>query len=123
MEDIDFRIMAKGMLGKHTLDASFGQFRSILKWVAWVRGKFFALVDHKGTSKECPKCKAEWSNDLKIRHHICNQCGYEGNRDVASAQVICNRGIESTQGLLGNGSCLLSFAQSQGSGVLAGAKA
>jgi putative transposase len=115
MEDIDFRIMAKGIpstslrgqLGKHTLDAGFGQFRSILKWVAWTRGKFFAVVDHKGSSKECPNCGAEWSNDLKIRHHICNQCGYEGNRDVASAQVICNRGIESTQGLLGNGNGLL----------------
>ncbi len=33
MEDIDFRIMAKGFLGKHTLDAGFGQFRTILKYV------------------------------------------------------------------------------------------
>ena len=33
VEDCDFRIMAKGFLGKHTIDASFGQFRSILKYV------------------------------------------------------------------------------------------
>ena len=30
MEDIDFRTMAKGFLGKYTLDAGFGQFRTIL---------------------------------------------------------------------------------------------
>jgi putative transposase len=29
VEDCDFRIMAKGMLGKHTIDASFGQMRNI----------------------------------------------------------------------------------------------
>ncbi len=33
LEDIEFRTMAKGCLGKHTLDASFGQFRTILKYV------------------------------------------------------------------------------------------
>ena len=29
LEDCDYRIMAKGFLGKHTLDAAFGQFRQI----------------------------------------------------------------------------------------------
>ncbi|MFP4007557.1 MAG: hypothetical protein ACLFV6_06035 [Spirulinaceae cyanobacterium] len=29
IEDIDFRIMAKGFLGKHTIVAGFVQFRSI----------------------------------------------------------------------------------------------
>lgn len=33
VEDIDFRVMAKGFLGKHSLDAGFGQFRDLLKWV------------------------------------------------------------------------------------------
>ena len=50
MEDIDFRTMAKGFLGKHTLDAGFGQFRDILKYVCKIRGKYFGLVDHRGTS-------------------------------------------------------------------------
>ncbi len=93
VEDIDYRVMAKGFLGKHSLDASFGQFRELLKWVCWRRGKFFAVVDHKGTSKQCPECGTEWDNNLSIRWHTCTECGYSNNRDVASAEVICNRGI------------------------------
>ncbi len=94
VEDIDYRVMAKGFLGKHSLDASFGQFRELLKWVCWKRGKFFAQVDHKGTSKQCPDCGSEWDNNLSIRWHTCNECGYSNNRDVASAEVICHRGID-----------------------------
>ena len=100
VEDIDFRVTAKGFLGKQMLDGAFGQFRSILKHVCWKRGKFFAVVNHRGTSKQCPDCGQEWSNDLKIRWHTC-ECGYVNNRDIASAEVIRNRGIESTQGLWG----------------------
>ncbi len=38
VEDLDFRIMAKGMLGKHTLDAWLGQFTNqILPWVCFKR--------------------------------------------------------------------------------------
>ena len=35
--------------------------------------------------------------------HSCPECGYEVDRDIASAQEICNRGREkhSTQGLWG----------------------
>ncbi len=100
MEDIDFRIMAKGFLGKHTLDAGFGQFRDILKYVCKVRGKYFGLVDHRGTSQTCPNCRAEVRKTLADRFHVCHECGYGVDyfvdRDVASAQEICNRGIEST---------------------------
>jgi putative transposase len=42
VEDIDFRVWAHGMFGKHTLDAGFGQFISILQWVCWKRGVYFA---------------------------------------------------------------------------------
>jgi putative transposase len=101
MEDIDFRTMARGFLGKHTLDAGFGQFRDILKYVCKIRGKFFGLVDHRGTSQTCPNCRAEVRKTLSDRTHDCPECGYQCDRDVASAQEICNRGIEtlSRQGL------------------------
>lgn len=103
LEDCDFRIMAKGMLGKHTLDASFGQFRSLLKYVGKKRGVFVDEVDHRGTSQTCPNCRTEVRKGLSDRWHSCLECGYEEDRDVASAQEICNRGIEkhSTQGLWG----------------------
>ncbi len=103
LEDIDFRTMAKGFLGKHTLDAAFGQFRTIVKYVAWSRGKYVAEVDHRGTSQTCPNSRIEVRKELKDRWHSCPECKYEADRDVASAQEICNRGIEMlcTQGLWG----------------------
>ncbi len=96
LEDIDFRVMAKGFLGKHTLDAGFGQFRDILKYICKIRGKYFGLVDHRGTSQTCPNCRAEVRKTLSDRVHDCPECGYQCDRDVASAQEICNRGIETT---------------------------
>ncbi len=103
LEDLDFRVMAKGFLGKHTIDASFGQFRQILKYVGKRRNVFVAEVDHRGSSQTCPNCRIEVRKELEDRIHSCPECSYETDRDIASAQELCNRGIEmlSTQGLWG----------------------
>ncbi|MBD2611290.1 MAG: RNA-guided endonuclease InsQ/TnpB family protein [Nostoc sp. ZfuVER08] len=94
VEDIDFRTWAKGMLGKHTLDAGFGQFFTILSYMSWKRGKFFGKVNKDGTSQTCPNCDAHTGKKaLDIRIHSCPECGYTTNRDVAASQVIRNRGI------------------------------
>ena len=98
LEDIDFRIMAKGFLGKHTVDAGFGQFRSILKYVGKRRNVFVAEVDHRGSSQTCPNCRIEVRKELENRIHSCPECLYETDRDVASAQELCNRGIETYRG-------------------------
>src|SRR5919202_85861 len=81
MEDLDYRVSAKGMFGKHMLDAAFGQFRSIVKYVCWKRGKFCrastlarfanAEVDARGTSQQCPECGGEVKKDLSVRVHNC----------------------------------------------------
>ncbi|MBO9999469.1 MAG: transposase [Cyanobacteria bacterium SID2] len=93
VEDLDFRIMAKGMLGKHTLDAGLGQFANqILPWVCWKRDVYYGKVDARGTSQECPDCGAEVHKDLSTRIHHCHNCGSIKPRDVAAAQVICTRG-------------------------------
>lgn len=103
MENLDYRVSAKGFLGKHMLDAGFGQFRTIVEYVCWKRGKFFAEVDARGTSQTCPECGGEVKKDLSVRMHDCPHCNYRVDRDVASGQVIRNRGIElvSTPGLGG----------------------
>ena len=93
MEDLDYRTSAKGMFGKHMLDAAFGQFRTIVKYVCWKRGKFFGEVDARGTSQECPECGGEVKKDLSIRVHNCLHCGYTTDRDVAAGQNIRDRGI------------------------------
>ena len=93
MENLDYRTLAKGMLGKHMLDAGNGSFRNIVKYVCWKRDKFFAEVNFRRTSQECPECGAEVKKDLSVRVHSCSACSYTTDRDVASGQVIRNRGI------------------------------
>ena len=78
--------------------------------MCWKRGKFFATVDHRGTSKQCPNCGTEWDNNLSIRWHTCTECGYSNNRDIASAEVIRNRGITKYPRTEGNGNRLSSRA-------------
>ena len=93
MEDLDYRTLAKGMLGLSMLDAGFGAFRNIVKYVCWKRGSFFREVNSRGTSQECPECGATVKKDLSVRVHLCPSCKYQTDRDVASGQVIRNRGI------------------------------
>ncbi|NEQ74378.1 MAG: transposase [Okeania sp. SIO2C9] len=94
VEDLDLKTWAKGMLGKHTLDAGFGQFFNILAWVCRKRGVYFGKVDYRYTSQICPNCGAHTGKkDLSERIHKCPECQYEINRDVAAAKVICHRGI------------------------------
>lgn len=93
VEDIDFRSCAKGFLGKHMLDGAFGQFRQLLSWVCWKRGKYFAEVDHRYTSQICPNCQTHTGKkELYIREHRCHSCGYSTTRDIAAAQIIKQRG-------------------------------
>lgn len=106
VEDIDFRVWAKGMLGKHALDAGFGQFIEILKWVSWKRSVFFEKVNKNYTSQVCPQCNAHTGRkELKDRIHFCPECGYTTHRDVAAAQVIRNRGISGLGRSLDENAC------------------
>ncbi len=94
IEDIDFRSWGRGMLSKHCLDAAFGEFLTIFKWVAWKRDVFVAEVDKNFTSQICPNCGFHTGKKtLDVREHNCPECGYTTHRDVAAAQVIRNRGI------------------------------
>ena len=102
VEDLDFRIMAKGMLGKHTLDAGLGQFvNQILPWVCWKRDVYYGKVDANGTSQECPDCGTAVKKDLSVRIHQCFECGSTKPRDVAAAQVISARGQRVVENVCG----------------------
>jgi putative transposase len=93
-EDLNLKALAKGMLGKHCLDAGWGDFLNILGHVCWKRGVYFAKVESKGTSQICPSCGVvTGKKDLSERTHHCPECGYTANRDVAAAQVVMQRGL------------------------------
>lgn len=82
------------MLAKHCLDAAWGSFLDILKWVAWKRGVYFALIEPNATSQTCPQCGAHTGKkDLSERVHYCFECGYTKDRDVAAAIVVEQRGL------------------------------
>lgn len=93
-EDLNTVGLNRGMLRKECIDASFGQFLDLLKWVCWKRGNYFERVDPKGTSQTCPECGATVQKPLSEREHICPDCGYRTHRDHAAAQVIRLRGLE-----------------------------
>ncbi|MBW4622282.1 MAG: transposase [Cyanosarcina radialis HA8281-LM2] len=93
-EDLNLKMMSRGMLAKHCLDAAWGSFLEILKWVCWKRGVYFAKVDPHGTSQTCPQCATHTGNkELSQRVHHCGECGYTTDRDVAAAQVVVQRGL------------------------------
>jgi len=103
VEDLDFRVMAKGMLGKHTLDAGLGQFNNqILPWICFKRDVFYVKVGAYGTSQECPDCGARVKKDLSVRISQCLECGSTKPRDIAAAQVISTRGQRGIENACGD---------------------
>ncbi len=94
VEDLNLKGLARGILGKHCLDAGWGQFFQILEQCCKKRGVFFLKVDSKKTSQICPNCLVETGKkELSQRVHSCQHCGYTADRDVAAAQVVLIRGL------------------------------
>ena len=93
-EDLNLVGLSRGMLGKHCLDAGFGQFFNILEQTCFKRGVYFQKVDARKTSQICPNCQHETGKKtLAERVHKCDNCGYETDRDIAAAQVVLIRGL------------------------------
>ena len=94
VEDLNLVGLSRGMLGKHCLDAGFGQFFNILEQTCLKRGVYFQKVDSRKTSQICPSCDVETGKkELSERTHVCSNCGYTTDRDVAAAQVVLIRGL------------------------------
>jgi putative transposase len=94
VEDLNLIGLSRGMLGKHCLDAGFGQFFNILEQTCFKRDVYFQKVDSRKTSQICPNCGTETGKkELSQRTHVCSNCGYTTDRDVAAAQVVAIRGL------------------------------
>ncbi|MDJ0746911.1 MAG: transposase [Xenococcaceae cyanobacterium MO_167.B27] len=95
VEDINFTNWSKGMFCKQSLDMGLGQFFEILEYVCSITDTFFAKVNKDFTSQICPECGTNTGKkELNVRIHSCSECGYQQDRDVAAARVICNRGLD-----------------------------
>ncbi|QLE53504.1 transposase (plasmid) [Nostoc sp. C057] len=94
VENLNLVGLSRGILGKHCLDAGFGQFFNILQQTCLKRGVYFQKVDSRKTSQICPNCGTDTGKkELSERTHICLNCGYSNDRDVAAAQVVLVRGL------------------------------
>lgn len=94
VEDLNLIGLSRGMLGKHCLDAGFGQFFNILEQTCFKRGVYFQKVDSRKTSQICPSCGVETGKkELSQRTHVCSNCSYTTDRDLAAAQVVLIRGL------------------------------
>jgi putative transposase len=94
VEDLDLVGLSRGMLGKHGLDAGFGQFFNILEQTCFKRNVYFQKVNSRKTSQTCPSCGVETGKkELSERTHVCSSCGYTTDRDVAAAQIVAIRGL------------------------------
>jgi putative transposase len=78
------------MLGKHCLDAGFGQFFNILEQTCFKRRVFFQKVEAKKTSYICLNETAK--KELSERVLLCHR-GYTTDRDGTAAQVVLKRGL------------------------------
>jgi putative transposase len=94
VEDLNLVGLSRAMLGKHCLDASWGQFFTILAQTCFKHGVYFQTVSAHKTSQICPSCGVETGKkELSERTHSCSSCGYTTARDVAAAQVVLIRGL------------------------------
>lgn len=94
VEEINFTAWSKGMFSKQSLDMGLGQFITTLEYVCSQSDTYFAKVNKDYTSQVCPNCGVHTGKkDLNQRLHVCSECGYEQDRDVAAAEVVMKRGL------------------------------
>ena len=94
VENINFTAWSKGMFCKQSLDMGLGQFITTLEYVCSQTDTYFAKVNKDYTSQVCPNCGVHTGKkDLSQRLHVCSECGYQQDRDVAAAEVVLKRGL------------------------------
>jgi putative transposase len=79
----------KAGLNKSILDVGFGMLKSAIKYKVEEGGGQFIEVPTKKVkpSQTCPNCGHQHPKTLDARIHQCSECGYQQDRDIASAEV------------------------------------
>ena len=88
VEDIDLRSMSQHLkLGKNIRDNGFGMFRTFLKYKLEEQGKQFVKIDKWFPSSKMCNCCGSIKENLQLsdRWYICEDCGYENDRDYNAA--------------------------------------
>lgn len=92
VENLNSVGLARGILSKQVLDASWSSFFHMLSYKAENAGRRLVKVDPRNTSQTCT-CGERVEKKLSVRWHKCSSCGYENHRDIVSAQIILSRAV------------------------------
>jgi putative transposase len=91
----------KAGLNKSILDVGMGMIKDALKAkLSDVGGKFCEVPTRTvKPSQTCPKCRHQEKKTLDQRIHICKNCGYTQQRDIAASEVMLLWHLDNLQGL------------------------
>jgi putative transposase len=91
----------KAGLNKSILDVGMGMIKGSLKAKLDDVGGLFVEVPTRKVkpSQTCPKCGHQEKKELSERQHICKNCEYSQQRDIASAEVMLLWHSKNLQGL------------------------
>jgi putative transposase len=91
----------KAGLNKSILDVGMGMIKSALEAKLSDIGGLFVEVPTRKVkpSQTCPKCGHQEKKSLAQRTHVCHNCGYTQQRDIAAAEVMLIWYSNNLQGL------------------------
>ncbi|GET39536.1 putative transposase IS891/IS1136/IS1341 family protein [Microseira wollei NIES-4236] len=77
-------------LNRSMLDIGIGNLTKAIEYKLQESGGFLVKVPTKKVkpSQTCPNCGHQRKKDLSERVHLCSECGYTSDRDVAAALVM-----------------------------------
>lgn len=88
--------MTKTRLAKSTLDAGWGQLRTLLEYKASRLGVMYGEVNESGSTVTCSACLSKTGpsglSNLGVRVWRCTNCGVAHNRDTNASRNILRRG-------------------------------
>ena len=95
--------LAKTPMAKSTLDAGWGQLRTLLEYKAIRLGVTYCEVNESGSSVTCSTCLARTGPSglraLGVRVWTCVECGSQHDRDLNAAHNILRLGRETLSGI------------------------
>jgi putative transposase len=93
-EDLNVKGLVKNRhLSKSISDAGWSTFRKWLEYFGHKYGKVTVAVPPQYTSQDCPQCKHRVKKSLSTRTHVCENCGYVEDRDIAASLNILQKGL------------------------------
>src|SRR5271166_690543 len=98
--NVNAKTLARTMMAKSVLDASWSAFRAMLRYKLAMRRGVYVEADERWTSQTCSSCgvisasSPKGMGALGIRHWVCSDCGASHDRDVNAALNILRVGRE-----------------------------